>query len=65
MRVMICGQKPFVTVVTLMTVMPLLVPATGQQLFVALGGSNVQMVPHSTVLFGAQTSANGPGETTL
>jgi hypothetical protein len=36
------------------------VPSGGQQALVNVGGLNVHVVPHSTVLFGAQISANGP-----
>jgi len=47
-------------VVTLTTVTPVVVPGTGQQLFVGVGGLKVQVLPHSTVLFGAQFTPKGP-----
>jgi hypothetical protein len=66
-RVMTSGHVPLVVVLaTVMVTLPT-VPAGGQQAFVQAGGSKVHVVWHSTVLLGAQMSANGPvcGELTV
>src|SRR5438034_11171708 len=59
-RVITCGHEPLVTVVTPRKTTPLPgVPGCGQQALVGVGGLKFHVVPHSTVLFGAQISANG------
>ena len=66
--VMTHGQEPFVTVLMTVTVTPPFgVPGWGQHALVHVGGSNVQLVRHSTVFLGAQFNANGPvtGESTV
>jgi hypothetical protein len=57
-RVMTCGQFPFVKVPSTLT-------PCRQQLSNAIGGSNVHGVPHSTVLFVAQTMVGGVVSTTV
>ncbi len=59
-RVMSCGQVPFVTVLRTLTLT--LVPL---QVSKAAGGSNVQAVPHSTVLLLAQVKTGGVVSTTF
>jgi hypothetical protein len=57
-RVMIWGQVPLVTVPMTETTTPLLgVPGGGEQAFVQVGGLNVHVVPHWTVLLLAQSMA--------
>src|SRR5262245_48863539 len=50
---MTCGHKPFVTVFNT------LIAGLRQHRSVAVGGSNVQFEPHSTVLFVAQVRTGG------
>jgi hypothetical protein len=50
-RVMMCGQTPFVTVLKMVVVIN-----GWQQVVVGVGWSKFQPVPHSTVLFEVQTT---------
>ena len=63
--VMTSGQVPLVTTLRTVITAPPGTPATGQQTFVAVGGSKPQLLPHCTVLLAAQFSAKGPGEITV
>src|SRR5437773_11162063 len=58
---MICGHFPLVTVLTTLITTPVPgVPGLGQHGFTGVGGSNCQVVLHSTVLFVAQANEKGP-----